>query len=116
MLLIEGIEDVGVKIVGYGDGCEITLRDESGENAAALRGVADNSEKRCSRRRKREGLSVKAKAGYVIGTVRFGYASVRVDTHVEYRLNGAEANVVRRVYLLYAEDHGTRRITSRCGF
>ena len=115
LLLIESIEDAGVAIYGYVDGRQITLRDESGENAAALRGIVDNSEKRRARGRTREGLTKKALQGFVIGAVPFGYVGNRVggeNGHTEFRIDEAKAEVVRRVYALYADGLGGSRIVN----
>ena len=47
-------------------------------------------------------MEQKARAGYVTGGRVFGYDNVRVDGHVERRVNETEAAVVRRIYDLYA--------------
>lgn len=54
----------------------------------------------------REAMLRKAKAGHVTGGRVFGYDNVRVDGHVERKVNDVEAAVVRRIYELYGTGHG----------
>ncbi len=53
-----------------------------------------------------EAMERKARAGYVTGGRVFGYDNVRVNGHVERRANEVEANIVQRIYELYATGHG----------
>lgn len=55
-------------------------------------------------------IEQKARAGYVTGGRVFGYDNVRVDGHVERRVNETEAAVVRRIYDLYAAGRGLSSI------
>jgi hypothetical protein len=48
----------------------------------------------------------KARAGHVTGGVVFGYDNVRVDGHVERRINRGEAAVVTRSFQLYVAGQG----------
>jgi site-specific DNA recombinase len=50
------------------------------------------------------------KAGHVVGGSVFGYDNVRVDGHVERRINDAQAAVIRRIFALSAEGMGYTRI------
>ncbi len=58
----------------------------------------------------REAMIRKAKAGHVTGGRVFGYDNVRVDGHVERRINEAEAAVVQRIFQMAADGAGFRRI------
>ena len=53
-----------------------------------------------------EAMVRKAQAGHVTGGAVFGYDNVRVDGHVERRINEAEAAVVRRIFALCARRDG----------
>ena len=55
-------------------------------------------------------MEQQARAGHVTGGRVFGYDNVRVDGHVERRVNTTEAAVVRRIYDLYAAGRGLSSI------
>ena len=55
-------------------------------------------------------MEQKARAGHVTCGRVFGYDNVRVDGHVERRVNTTEAAVVRRIYDLYAAGQGLSSI------
>jgi site-specific DNA recombinase len=52
----------------------------------------------------------KARAGHVAGGRLFGYDNVRIDGHVERRINEAEADVVREVFRRAAAGDGLKTI------
>ena len=58
----------------------------------------------------RAAMEQKARQGYVTGGRCFGYDNVRVDGHVERRVNDPEAAVVRRIHELYAAGHGLTNV------
>ena len=58
----------------------------------------------------RAAMEQKARVGHVTGGRVFGYHNVRIDGHVERRINETEAAVVRRVYELYAAGYGLSSI------
>ena len=58
----------------------------------------------------RAAMEQKARVGHVTGGRPFGYHNVRIDGHVERRINETEAAVVRRVYELYAAGYGLSSI------
>ena len=57
-----------------------------------------------------DAMERKARAGHVTGGRVFGYDNLRVDGHVERRVNDAEAAVVRRIFELCADGRGVRAI------
>lgn len=57
-----------------------------------------------------EALQKKARAGHVTGGKVFGYDNVRVNGHVERRVNETEATVVREIFDRYAAGVGFRVI------
>jgi site-specific DNA recombinase len=61
--------------------------------------------------RVRDAMLRKARAGHVTGGRVFGYDNVRINSHVERRINASEAAVIKRIYELSAEGNGLTRIT-----
>lgn len=61
----------------------------------------------------REAMVRKAQAGHVTGGRVFGYDNVRVDGHVERRINPTEAAVVRRIFDMAAAGAGFKRIAKQ---
>ena len=61
----------------------------------------------------REAMIKKAQAGHVTGGRVFGYDNVRVEGHVERRINEAEAAVVRQIFTLCASGVGYARIAKQ---
>ena len=62
----------------------------------------------------RDAMMRKAKAGHVCGGRVFGYDNDRVDAKkVERRINPAQAAVVRRIFTLFAEGYGLKRIAKQ---
>ena len=57
-----------------------------------------------------DAMSRRASAGYVAGGRVFGYDNVRVDGHVERRINESEAAVVREIFRRSARGDGLRTI------
>ena len=64
-----------------------------------------------------DALKRKAKAGHVDGGRAFGYDNLRVDSHVERRINEPEAAVVRQIFrrMRRADAQGDRRRPGRVG-
>jgi hypothetical protein len=64
-------------------------------------------------------MEQKARAGHVTGGRTFGYTNVKIlddsgkRSHVERRINDAEAAVIRRVFELLAAGYGLKGITKR---
>src|SRR5688572_13644028 len=55
----------------------------------------------------------KARAGHVTGGKVFGYDNVRVDGHVERRINETQADVIRRIFTMCAAGTGYSRIAKQ---
>jgi DNA invertase Pin-like site-specific DNA recombinase len=96
------LEEAGVEIRSYLSDAPISLADESGEIMTVVQSLAASFERRRARQRTYDSHRHKAEAGYVTGGVVFGYDNLRVDGHVERRVNPSEADVVRRIFALYA--------------
>jgi DNA invertase Pin-like site-specific DNA recombinase len=77
----------------------------------AVSGFADEVEREKARQRTYDAMRRKAEAGHVTGGSVFGYDNVRVNGHVERRINETEAMTVRRIFDLAAQGIGVRRIS-----
>ena len=100
----------GVRVFSYLDGREILLESALDKMMLSLTSFAAELEREKARQRTRDTMLRKAKAGHVTGGRVFGYDNVRVEGHVERRINDAEAAVVRRIFELAALGQGLRAI------
>ena len=78
----------------------------------AARNFASELEREKISQRTHEHLFSKARQGYVAGGSVYGYDSVRVEGHVERRINEQQAEVVREVFRRYADGEGLRTIAA----
>src|SRR6476620_420037 len=79
----------------------------------SLTAFADELEREKARQRTYDAMIRKAKAGHVTGGRLFGYDNVRLESHVERRINETEAAVIRRIFDLSIQGHGVKAITKR---
>lgn len=113
---LKQIVSAGVRVFFYLDGAERTLGSPTDKLLMSVTAFADELERERARQRTHDALSRKAKAGHVTGGRVFGYDNVDVldasgnRTHVERRVNEAQAAVVRRIFELAATGVGMRRI------
>ncbi|MDQ3420060.1 MAG: recombinase family protein, partial [Acidobacteriota bacterium] len=110
----------GVRIFFYMDDRERTLNSPMEKVMMQLASFADELEREKARQRTYDAMSRMARAGHVTGGRVFGYDNIDVFTpggtersHVERRINEAEAAVVRRIFELCASGTGYARITMR---
>ena len=87
-----------VEIWFYQDGTRFTFGTFSDNVVGFVRAEMNAEYRRQIARWTREAMVRKAKAGHVTGGRVFGYNNVRVDGHVERRINKREAAVVRRIF------------------
>jgi site-specific DNA recombinase len=104
------ITRAGVRVWSYLDGRERKLDNAIDKMMMSLSAFASELEREKARQRTRDAMLRKAKAGHVTGGRVFGYDNLRVDGHVERRINEVEATTVRRIYELAALGHGNRTI------
>ena len=81
-----------------------------------LRSYASEVERQKASQRSRDALVVKAKKGFNTGGIVFGYDNVavygtngsgeEVKSHTDYKINEEQADVVRRIFKMYADGHG----------
>ena len=75
-----------------------------------LRGEFAAQFRRAIAQKTTEAMLKKARAGHVTGGKVFGYDNVRLNGHVERRINADEAAVVRDIYQRYANGEGFKQI------
>jgi site-specific DNA recombinase len=81
-----------------------------------LRSYASEVERQKASQRARDALAVKARKGYNTGGIVYGYDNIailaangsgeQVKSHTDYRVNEEQADVVRRLFRMYADGHG----------
>lgn len=103
----------GVRVFSYLTDTERTLNSPIEKAMLALQTMADEMEREKARVRMIDTMMHKARAGHVTGGQCFGYDNVRVDGHVEYRINEAEAGVVRRIFELAGNGVGMPAIAKQ---
>ena len=101
----------GVRVFCYLDDRERKLETPTEKLMMSVAAYTDEIERDRARQRTYDAMLTKARAGHVTGGRVFGYDNVRVDGHVERRINEREAAVVVRLFELCAEGHGQARIT-----
>jgi site-specific DNA recombinase len=107
---IKRITDAGVRIFCYLTDAEVKRASSADKFMVHAVAFVDDMHREQSRARTHDALARKAKAGHVTGGLTYGYANLRVDGHVERRINAVEAAVVRRIFELYAAGVGLRAI------
>ena len=106
---LKRLAQAGVEIWFYQDGDALHVRHTSADNVVGFVRAEMNAEyRRQIAKWTQEAMVRKAKAGHVTGGRVFGYDNVRVDGHVERRINEPEADVVRRIFDLCAAGPATR--------
>jgi site-specific DNA recombinase len=95
---------------------ERTLDSPTDKIMSSLTAFADELEREKARQRTYDAMQRKARAGHVTGGRAFGYDNVEVRaaagqrSHVERRINDAEAAIVRRIFTLCANGDGVTSI------
>lgn len=107
-----------VRVFFYLEDRERTLDSPTEKIMLQLTNFADEMERERARVRTYDAMVPKAKAGHVTGGRVFGYDNVDIPStvvdaqgqakrsHVELRINEAEAEIVRKIFRLYAEGRG----------
>jgi site-specific DNA recombinase len=111
---LKQLVQAGVRVFFYLEDRERTLDSPTDKIMMSLTAFADELEREKARQRTYDAMLRKAKAGHVTGGRVFGYDNHRIDwSHVERRINEDEAAVVRRIFALSAEGHGTKGIAKQ---
>ena len=107
---LKQIISAGVRIYCYLADAERTLDSPIEKVMLAIQTMADEMERAKASQRTYDAFVGKAKAGHVTGGRVFGYENVRVDGHVERRILGPEAAIVRRIFELSIAGYGFKAI------
>ena len=110
---LKQLVQAGVRIFFYMEDRERTLDSPTDKVMLSLTAFADELEREKARQRTYDAMRRKAEAGHVTGGRCFGYDNVRVNGHVERRVNDSEAVVVRRIFDLCAGGTGYTRIAKQ---
>ena len=114
---VKQLAQAGVKIVSYLDDREIMLDTPTDKFLMSAVNFAAEIEREKTRQRVADAMARKARAGHSYGGCVFGYDNIEIldangrRSHVERRVNGAEATVVLALELAYRVlGYGERRI------
>jgi site-specific DNA recombinase len=102
-MILSRLYEADVRLFYYQEDREVKLDDASGRFMEQVRGYASEAYRESVAQHMTDALKRKAKPGHVHGGRLYGYTNVRVDGHVERRINEAEALVLRRIFQGYAE-------------
>jgi site-specific DNA recombinase len=118
--LLKQIVQAGVRVWFYLEDRERTLDSPTDKIMLSLTAFADELEREKARQRTYDAMARKARAGHVTGGRVFGYDNIEVNvpgpdggpvrSHVERRINEAEAVIVRHIFEQYAQGWGLTRI------
>lgn len=114
---LKQLVQAGVRVFFYLEDRERTLDSPTDKIMMSLTAFADELEREKARQRTYDAMHRKARAGHVTGGRVFGYENIEVcgpsgeRSHVNWRINEAEAGVVRRIFELCAAGAGLTRIT-----
>jgi len=112
-LMVELLE-AGVRVFRYSDGREVKSGTASEKLMMSIQAFFSEAERERIVDRTREASHYRGRNGWVAGGKLYGYDNVRVGegrtSHVERRINEAQAVVVRRVFRRSMEGAGLRRI------
>jgi site-specific DNA recombinase len=110
------LRDSGVRIFYYLDDSEEKLDTPEQVLMSSVKSYAAEVERIKAGQRSRDALTRKAAKGYNAGGVVYGYDNVQVfsegggedakKSHTDYKINPAQADVLRRMFRMYAAGHG----------
>ena len=107
---LKAIAKTGVAVWFYQDAAPFQYGDFASNITGIVRAEFNAEYRRQISRWTREAMVRKCTAGYVTGGRVFGYDNVRVNGHVERRINESQAAVVSRMFDLSASGMGYSRI------
>jgi DNA invertase Pin-like site-specific DNA recombinase len=113
---LKQLVQAGVRVWFYLEDRERTLDSPTDKIMLSLTAFADELEREKARQRTYDAMQRKARAGHVTGGRVFGYDNHEIvgadgrRSHVERRINQAEAGIVRRIFELASRDYGLRAI------
>jgi site-specific DNA recombinase len=110
------IVTAGIRVFFYLEDRERTLQTPTDKLLMSVTAFADEMEREKIRLRVYDGMLRRARSGYWNGGRVYGYTNVPVTdasgkrSHVELRINEAEAEIVRRIFIRCADGAGVKRI------
>jgi site-specific DNA recombinase len=107
---LKQLHTAGVRCFGYLEDRELLMESATDKFLLSAVNFAAELEREKARQRTHDALLRKARAGHVAGGLVFGYDNVRVNGHVERRINRDEAAIVLNIFERYAAGEGIRRI------
>ena len=113
---LKQLVQAGVRVFFYLEDRERTLDSPTDKIMLSLTTFADELEREKARQRTYDAMQRKAKAGHVTGGRVFGYDNLEIvgangqRSHVERRINDAEAAVIRQIFERSAAGAGLTRI------
>ena len=116
---LKELSESGVRAFSYLEDKEIALETATDKFLMSAVTFAAELEREKARQRTYDAMLRKAKAGHVTGGRTFGYDNADVlspdgkRSHVERRINEAEAAIVRRIFQLCADGVGQTRIAKQ---
>jgi len=119
--VIKQLAQAGVEIFEYMHGRSLTPKTWLDKAMSAVQSAADEAHREQTSERVHESHHRSAKAGHVVGGRVFGYANQDIfkgvdlhgrplRSHVERVINPVEAAVVQRIFALYDQGEGLKRI------
>jgi len=114
-LVIQDLLESGIRLFYFYSDEEVTPDGAVDKFMIAARSFAAELEREKTSQRTHEHLLTKARRGFVVGGAVFGYENFEVKEgdrriRVEYRINEAEAKIVREIFQRYANGDGLRII------
>ena len=119
-LLMQDLVEAGVRMFHYIDGEEVRFDDPTSRLIATIRNYGAELEREKTASRTHEHLLLKARSGANAGGRCYGYDNMPVGAvgadgatkrvRTDYRINEREAEVVRRIFELYVQGWGLKRI------
>ncbi len=111
--ILKRLSEAGVRVFEYLKDREVLLDTPTNKLIQSIEFYAAEAERDQASRRVKDALTVKARAGHVVGGRRFGYTNMRIDGHVEKQVNPTEAPTVIKMFELAVQGFGCRRIAAR---
>lgn len=113
--LINDLIESGCKLFYYSTGEEVRCDDPTSKMVVAMKGFAAEMERDKVSSRTYEAVARKARAGLNAGGRCYGYDNVEVAAaparRVEYKINDAQATIVREIFTRYAAGEGLGTIS-----
>ncbi len=114
-VILQDLIDVGVRIVYYATGEEVSFDDPTAKIVVAVRSYASELERLKTSQRVYEHLERKARKGLNVGGRCYGYDNVEVlngeqRLYVDYKVNLTEARTIVTIFEQYAAGWGLRTI------